>query len=90
MQAMGTIEGVKRGILAGGTALGLLPEHAVERRSCARGARRGARPSSVAVRGAASRDRTRRAALAGGRRPDRRLRRPPQREPLLTAAAHRR
>jgi DNA-binding transcriptional LysR family regulator len=29
MQAMGTIEGVKRGILAGGTALGLLPEHAV-------------------------------------------------------------
>jgi len=29
MQAMGTIEGVKRGILAGG-ALGLLPEHAVE------------------------------------------------------------
>ena len=30
MQAMGTIEGVKRGILAGGTALGLLPEHAVE------------------------------------------------------------
>lgn len=31
MQAMGTIEGVKRGILAGGTALGLLPEHAVER-----------------------------------------------------------
>lgn len=31
MQAMGTIEGVKRGILTGGTALGLLPEHAVER-----------------------------------------------------------
>jgi len=30
LQAMGTIEGVKRGILAGGTALGLLPEHAVE------------------------------------------------------------
>jgi DNA-binding transcriptional LysR family regulator len=30
MQAMGTIEGVKRGILAGGAALGLLPEHAVE------------------------------------------------------------
>lgn len=30
MQAMGTIEGVKRGILAGGTALGLLPQHAVE------------------------------------------------------------
>jgi DNA-binding transcriptional LysR family regulator len=30
MQAMGTIEGVKRGILAGGTALGLLPGHAVE------------------------------------------------------------
>jgi DNA-binding transcriptional LysR family regulator len=30
MQAMGTIEGVKRAILAGGTALGLLPEHAVE------------------------------------------------------------
>ena len=30
MQAMGTIEGVKRGILAGGTTLGLLPEHAVE------------------------------------------------------------
>lgn len=30
MQAMGTIEGVKRGILGGGTALGLLPEHAVE------------------------------------------------------------
>lgn len=30
MQAMGAIEGVKRGILAGGTALGLLPEHAVE------------------------------------------------------------
>ena len=28
--AIGTIEGVKRGILAGGTALGLLPEHAVE------------------------------------------------------------
>jgi DNA-binding transcriptional LysR family regulator len=30
MPAMGTIEGVKRGLLAGGTALGLLPEHAVE------------------------------------------------------------
>src|SRR5204862_7774753 len=30
LQAMGTIEGVKRGILAGETALGLLPEHAVE------------------------------------------------------------
>ncbi len=30
MQAMGTIEGVKRVILAGGTAVGLLPEHAVE------------------------------------------------------------
>jgi DNA-binding transcriptional LysR family regulator len=30
MQAMGTVEGVKRGILAGGTALGLLPEHAIE------------------------------------------------------------
>jgi DNA-binding transcriptional LysR family regulator len=30
MQALGTIEGVKRGLLAGGTALGLLPEHAVE------------------------------------------------------------
>ena len=30
MQAMGTIEGVKRGILAGGSAVGLLPEHAVE------------------------------------------------------------
>lgn len=30
MQAMGTIEGVKRAILAGGAALGLLPEHAVE------------------------------------------------------------
>jgi DNA-binding transcriptional LysR family regulator len=30
LQAMGTIEGVKRGILASGTALGLLPEHAVE------------------------------------------------------------
>ena len=28
-QALGTIEGVKRGILAGGTALGLLPAHAV-------------------------------------------------------------
>src|SRR4029079_13842550 len=30
MQAMGTIEGVKRGIVSGATALGLLPEHAVE------------------------------------------------------------
>jgi len=30
MQAMGTIEGVKCSVLAGGTALGLLPEHAVE------------------------------------------------------------
>jgi DNA-binding transcriptional LysR family regulator len=30
MVAVGTIEGVKRAILAGGTALGLLPEHAVE------------------------------------------------------------
>ncbi len=30
MQAMGTIEGVKRAILAEGLALGLLPEHAVE------------------------------------------------------------
>ncbi len=30
MQAMGTIEGVKRGILTGSSALGLLPEHAVE------------------------------------------------------------
>jgi DNA-binding transcriptional LysR family regulator len=29
MQALGTIEGMKRGILAGGTALGLLPAHAV-------------------------------------------------------------
>lgn len=29
MQALGTIEGVKRGILAGGAALGLLPAHAV-------------------------------------------------------------
>lgn len=29
MQALGTIEGVKRGIVAGGSALGLLPEHAV-------------------------------------------------------------
>jgi DNA-binding transcriptional LysR family regulator len=29
MQALGTIEGVKRGILASGTALGLLPTHAV-------------------------------------------------------------
>jgi DNA-binding transcriptional LysR family regulator len=30
MMAMGTIEGVKRGVLAGAGALGLLPEHAVE------------------------------------------------------------
>ncbi len=30
MQAMGTIEGVKRGVLSGGTSMGLLPEHAVE------------------------------------------------------------
>ena len=30
MQAIGTIEGVKRGVLAGRKALGLLPEHAVE------------------------------------------------------------
>jgi DNA-binding transcriptional LysR family regulator len=30
MQSMGTIEGVKRAILEGGSALGLLPEHAVE------------------------------------------------------------
>jgi DNA-binding transcriptional LysR family regulator len=30
MEAMGTIEGVKRGILGRTTALGLLPEHAVE------------------------------------------------------------
>ena len=30
MQVLGTIEGVKRGILAGGAALGVLPEHAVE------------------------------------------------------------
>jgi DNA-binding transcriptional LysR family regulator len=29
MQALGTVEGVKRGILAGGDALGLLPVHAV-------------------------------------------------------------
>ena len=29
-QALGTVEGVKRGILAGGTALGLLPAHALE------------------------------------------------------------
>jgi DNA-binding transcriptional LysR family regulator len=29
-QALGNVEGVKRGILAGGTALGLLPIHAVE------------------------------------------------------------
>jgi DNA-binding transcriptional LysR family regulator len=30
MQALGTVEGVKRGILAGADALGLLPVHAVE------------------------------------------------------------
>jgi DNA-binding transcriptional LysR family regulator len=30
MQALGTVEGVKRGILGGGNALGLLPAHAVE------------------------------------------------------------
>jgi DNA-binding transcriptional LysR family regulator len=30
MQALGTVEGVKRGVLAGGTALGLLPAHAVD------------------------------------------------------------
>jgi DNA-binding transcriptional LysR family regulator len=30
-QALGTVEAVKQGILAGGTALGLLPEHALER-----------------------------------------------------------
>ncbi|MEO8554503.1 MAG: LysR substrate-binding domain-containing protein, partial [Kofleriaceae bacterium] len=29
-QTMGTVEGVKRGILMGGTALGLLPAHAVD------------------------------------------------------------
>jgi DNA-binding transcriptional LysR family regulator len=29
-QSLGNVEGVKRGILAGGTALGLLPAHAVE------------------------------------------------------------
>ena len=29
-QALGTVEGVKRGILAGGAALGLLPAHAVK------------------------------------------------------------
>ncbi len=29
-QALGTVEGVKRGIVAGGTALGLLPSHAVQ------------------------------------------------------------
>ena len=31
MQALGTVEGVKRGILTGGTALGLVPAHAVVR-----------------------------------------------------------
>ncbi|MFT3914004.1 MAG: LysR family transcriptional regulator [Anaeromyxobacteraceae bacterium] len=30
-QALGTVEGVKRGILAGGEALGLLPVHAIEK-----------------------------------------------------------
>jgi DNA-binding transcriptional LysR family regulator len=30
-QALGTVEGVKRGILTGGSALGLLPAHALER-----------------------------------------------------------
>jgi DNA-binding transcriptional LysR family regulator len=30
-QALGTVEGVKRGILEGGSALGVLPAHAVER-----------------------------------------------------------
>jgi DNA-binding transcriptional LysR family regulator len=30
LQAMGTVEGVKRAVQAGGTALGLLPAHAVE------------------------------------------------------------
>jgi DNA-binding transcriptional LysR family regulator len=30
MQALGTVEGVKRGILSGGEALGLLPAHAVQ------------------------------------------------------------
>jgi hypothetical protein len=30
MQALGTVEGVKRGILTGAGALGLLPIHAVE------------------------------------------------------------
>lgn len=30
MQVLGTVEGVKRGIMAGGDALGLLPAHAVE------------------------------------------------------------
>jgi len=30
VQAMGTVEGVKRAILSGGTAVGLLPEHAIE------------------------------------------------------------
>ncbi|HET9155726.1 MAG TPA: LysR substrate-binding domain-containing protein, partial [Myxococcaceae bacterium] len=29
-QTLGNVEGVKRGILAGSTALGLLPAHAVE------------------------------------------------------------
>jgi DNA-binding transcriptional LysR family regulator len=29
-QALGTVEGVKRGILAGGAALGVLPVHAVK------------------------------------------------------------
>jgi DNA-binding transcriptional LysR family regulator len=30
VEAMGTIEGVKRAVLAGGAAVGLLPEHAIE------------------------------------------------------------
>jgi DNA-binding transcriptional LysR family regulator len=30
-QSLGTVEGVKRGILAGGPGVGLVPEHAVER-----------------------------------------------------------
>ena len=30
-QSLGTVEGVKRGLLAGGPGLGLVPEHAVER-----------------------------------------------------------
>ena len=34
-QALGTVEGVKRGILAGGAALGLLPEHALKQEQAA-------------------------------------------------------